>query len=228
MKSKLRKYYLLVSCLFASYFYPGSGVNIAYAEVPVTILDSTLTRYLNFASNQPLVNTTVQAVDTIAPETYKPDPHKAVWYSALCPGLGQLYNHRYWKLPFVGAGVVGIAYAIGWNGKYYNAYTNAYRDISDNDPNTTSYLDLLPKTSGSYNTSQLATVLKNRQQTYRRSRDLSYIGAVGVYLLCLIDAYVDAQLYDFDISPDLSILPRYSSPGFDGARSVEISLAYKF
>jgi len=170
----------------------------------------------------------IRILDTLSQIAYKPDPKKAVWYSALCPGLGQLYNRRYWKLPLVAASAVGIAYAIGWNSKYYNAYTNAYRDISDRDPKTDSYLDLLPKTSASYNTDQLKTVLMNRQQTYRRSRDLSFIGAVGIYLFCMIDAYVDAQLYDFDISPDLSFRPSMSPPGAGGAKGLEVSLAFPF
>jgi hypothetical protein len=165
------------------------------------------------------------AKDSLA---YKPDPKKALWYSALCPGLGQLYNRRYWKLPFVGAGVVGVAYAIGWNSKYYNAYTNAYRDISDDDPTTTSYLDLLAPGTSVTNTSYLTTVLKNRQQKYRRSRDLSYMGAVGVYVICLLDAFVDAQLYDFDISPDLTVTPANGTNGFGGIGSVELSLAFRF
>ena len=159
---------------------------------------------------------------------YKPDPKKAIWFSLLCPGLGQLYNRRYWKLPFVAAGVVGVAYAINWNSKYYNAYTSGYRDIMDDDPNTKSYLKLLP-TDSNYPESELVTVLKNRQQSFRRSRDLSYIGAVGVYLICILDAFVDAQLYDFDISPDLSVTP--SAPRintYGGAKAVEFSLAFQF
>jgi len=166
--------------------------------------------------------------DTDSLVVYKPDPQKAIWYSALCPGLGQLYNRRYWKLPIVAAGIVGMAYGISWNQKYYTAYTNAYRDISDDNPNTKSYLDLLSNTTGGYNTSQLTTVLKNRQQSFRRSRDLSIIGAVGIYLVCLIDAYVDAQLYDFDISPELSFLPQSKTPGGRGIGGVELNLAFHF
>jgi len=172
-------------------------------------------------------STKMVLTDTASLVIYKPDPKKAIWYSALCPGLGQLYNRRYWKLPIVGAGIVSIAYAIGWNQKYYNAYTNAYRDIADDDPKTKSYLNLLP-TANNYSTSQLTTLFKNRQQTYRRMRDLSFIGAIGIYLVCLIDAYVDAQLYDFDISPDLSILPPSPTQGSKIAGGVELSLAFHF
>ena len=241
MKSIIRTYCLLVSILFAACFYPAAGVNSVYAEVSDTI--GTLNKPVKagalktdsliiptYGMEKSLLPDTAKTlpVDTTTQKIYKPDPKKAIWYSALCPGLGQLYNRRYWKLPIVGAGIVGIAYAIGWNGKYYNAYTNAYRDIADNDPNTKSYLALLPKGTNNYNEAQLTTILKNRQQIYRRYRDLSIIGAVGVYLFCLIDAYVDAQLYDFDISPDLSILPPSASPGFGGAKGFEFSLAFQF
>lgn len=158
---------------------------------------------------------------------FKPLPSKALWYAALCPGLGQFYNRKYWKLPIVAGGAVGLAYAIDWNGKYYVAYTNAYRDISDNNPETNSFLSLLPP-GYSYTESQLRTVLKNRQQTFRRQRDLSIIGAVGFYLICILDAYVDAELFDFDVSPDLSIQlqPVRLAPG--GINTLEVSCAFRF
>jgi len=159
---------------------------------------------------------------------YKPDPSKAIWYSALFPGLGQIYNRRYWKLPIVGAGITAISYAIGWNNKYYVAYTNAYRDFTDTNPNTQSYLKLLPNGSTYYSSSNFTTILKNRQQNYRRNRDLSIIGAVGIYLFCILDAYVDAQLYDFDISPDLSLQPAIGTNGIGGAAGVEMSLSFRF
>lgn len=170
------------------------------------------------------------AKDTIAQIVYKPSPTKAIWYSALCPGLGQLYNRRYWKLPIIGAGIVGIAYAISWNSKEYNAYTNGYRDISDNNPKTTSYTKLLPAgtTVETYGTEYLTSFLKNRQQSYRRYRDISYICAVGLYFICMLDAYVDAQLYDFDISPDLTVMPQTSSPFFSGTKNIGFSLAFNF
>jgi hypothetical protein len=128
----------------------------------------------------------------------------------------------------VGAGIVAISYGISWNNKYYIAYTNAYRDISDNDDNTDSYIKLLPNASKNYTKANLTTVLKNRQQIYRRSRDLSLIGAVGIYLICILDAYVDAQLYDFDISPDLSLQPSIDVNGFGGSRGVAMSLSFSF
>jgi hypothetical protein len=207
LKQLLRTYGRLSLLLFFALFYMGGGTNGLMAAEKDTIQSAL-------------------SADTAT--IYKPDPKKAIWYSVLCPGLGQLYNRRYWKLPFVGAGVIGVAYAINWNSKYYNAYTNGYRDIMDDDPTTKSYLKLLPPNSN-YPESQLVTVLKNRQQSFRRSRDLSYIGALGVYVICILDAFVDAQLYDFDISPDLSVTPSVPHLNtYGGAKAVELSLAFRF
>lgn len=136
-------------------------------------------------------------------ESFVPDSNKALWFAALCPGLGQIYNRRYWKLPIVASGIVGVSYAISWNGKYYEAYTYAYRDLIDGDPNTNYFEELIPP-GAHYSESQMQTLFKNRQQTFRRQRDLSIIVGVGLYLICLLDAYVDAELFTFDISDNLS------------------------
>jgi hypothetical protein len=168
-----------------------------------------------------------KVANSLRDTSYKPDPTKAVWLSALCPGLGQIYNHRYWKLPIVGAATAAMTYAISWNNKYYVAYTNAYIDYSDDDQNTNSFEKLLPNAS-KYNASNLTTILKNRQQVYRRYRDLSIIGAVGVYIFCILDAYVDAQLYDFDVTPDLAVHPSLKPCSFGGAKGVELSLSFNF
>ncbi|MDR1592429.1 MAG: DUF5683 domain-containing protein [Prevotellaceae bacterium] len=133
---------------------------------------------------------------------FKPDANKSVWYALLFPGLGQFYNRRYWKIPIVYGGFAGLAYGISWNGRYYNDYLQGYRDMADDDPDTKSYEKLLPK---GYSGSDATSFLKQRQNSFRRSRDLAIIGAVAFYAITVIDAFVDAQLADFDISPDLSM-----------------------
>ncbi len=150
------------------------------------------------------------STDTLA---YKPDPVKTIRMAAILPGSGQIINRKYWKLPIVYGGFAALAYAISWNSSNYKKYTNAYIDITDTDPLTTSYLDIIPKgyTIDTYGgIESLTTVLKSGQENYRRNRDLSIIGMIGFYALTIVDAYVDAQLFDFDISPDLSfrIQPR--------------------
>ena len=138
---------------------------------------------------------------------FNPDPTRAVWMSALFPGLGQIYNRRYWKLPIVVGGFMGLGYATSWNNNQLQDYTQAYRDIMDDDPSTKSYMNFFPPTTNEADLDKtwLANTLRSRRDFYRRNRDLCIICCVGLYLLCMVDAYVDASLAHFDISPDLSL-----------------------
>lgn len=138
---------------------------------------------------------------------FNPDPTRAVWMSALFPGLGQVYNRRYWKLPIVIGAYLGLGYATSWNNGMLSDYTKAYRDIMDNDPSTNSYMNFFPPTTSesSLDKTWLTKLLQSRKNFYRRNRDLCIICMVGVYLVAMVDAYVDASLSHFDISPDLSM-----------------------
>ena len=138
---------------------------------------------------------------------FDPSPTRAVWLSVLCPGLGQIYNRRYWKLPIVIGGFMGLGYATNWNNNQYQDYAQGYQDLMDNDPSTKSYMDFFPPTvqESDLDKTWLTNLLKSRKDYFRRNRDLCIIGMVGVYLLAMVDAYVDASLSHFDISPDLSI-----------------------
>ena len=138
---------------------------------------------------------------------WEPEPRVAVWLSLLFPGGGQIYNRKLWKLPIVYGGYVGCIYALTWNQSTYTDYQNAYVDIMDNDPNTKSYEDFLPP-HYEIDTSMedwLKDVFKQRKNKYRRYRDLSIFAFAGMYIVAAIDAYVDAELSHFDISPDLSM-----------------------
>lgn len=138
---------------------------------------------------------------------FKPDPNRAMWLSLLFPGLGQVYNRRYWKLPIVVGGFVGLGYATTWNNRMYTDYTKAYRDAMDNDPSTKSYMDFYPPTykEEDIDMAWLKRALKSKKDYYRRNKELCVISMVGMYLLCVVDAYVDASLMNFDISEDLSM-----------------------
>jgi hypothetical protein len=138
---------------------------------------------------------------------FNPSPTRAVWLSALFPGLGQVYNRRYWKLPIIVGGFLGLGYATSWNNGMLNDYQKAYRDIMDSDPTTKSYMDFFPPTTNESDIDQswLTSILKSRKDFYRRNRDLCIICMVGVYFLAMVDAYVDASLSHFDISSDLSM-----------------------
>lgn len=154
-----------------------------------------------------IVADTRHKTDHAPQAVWLPDPQKSLWYAFIFPGAGQIYNRSYWKLPIVYGGAVGLVYGISWNNRYYKEYAQAYRDIMDSDPNTKSYENLLPYGTDP-NSSYAQNLMKNKHNTYRRYRDLCIVGAVAFYALTIIDAYVDAQLADFDISPDLSMRVR--------------------
>ena len=134
--------------------------------------------------------------------------------SLVCVGGMQIYNKDYWKLPIVYGGLMGCMYAITWNNRNYKDYSEAYKDIMNdaaahpNDPEAWSQTwQVLTSMdpSAAINDSNFKDRLKRQKDYYRRYRDLSIIITAGVYALTLVDAYVDAQLFDFDITPDLSM-----------------------
>lgn len=137
---------------------------------------------------------------------WKPDPIRAMWLGMVFPGGGQIYNRKFWKLPIVYGGVVGCVYAVSWNGQMLRDYSQAYQDIMDNDPTTNSHLEMLPLGYDITGREEhFKSVFKRKKDFYRRYRDLSIFCIAGVYLLSIIDAYVDAELSTFDIGTDLSM-----------------------
>ncbi len=137
---------------------------------------------------------------------FVPNPQRALWLALVLPGAGQIYNRKYWKLPLVYGGFLGCTYAFTWNQQMYSDYSQAYLDIMDDNPQTQSYKDFLPPNYDiSGREDRYKEIFKNKKNTYRRWRDLSVFCFAGVYILSVIDAYVDAQLSEFDITPDLTM-----------------------
>ena len=148
----------------------------------------------------------IQLNSPIPKERFIPNANKAIWLALVFPGGGQIYNRKYWNLPIVYGGFVGCTYALNWNNKMYKDYSQAYLDIMDDDPNTNSYEDFLPLNSNiAGQETRYKELFKKRKDLFRRQRDLSIFCFIGVYLLSVIDAYVDAELSDFDISKDLGL-----------------------
>ena len=182
--------------------------------------DSLLTDSLNRRNQLELqlleapIDTTILAMKTDSiqkgnPQPKKrfiPDSQRSVWLALVFPGAGQIYNRKYWKLPIVYGGFVGCTYALSWNNKMYKDYSQAYLDIMDDDPNTKSYEDFLPMNSSiAGQEERFKEIFRKRKDAYRRQRDLSIFAFIGVYLLSVIDAYVDAELSDFDITKDIGL-----------------------
>lgn len=130
-------------------------------------------------------------------------PSKAAFFSAILPGLGQVYNRRYWKVPIVYGAIGGSIYAYTWNNDNYQQFRTAFKrrqagftddrfyDINgDNSPTDPPDLDLED--------------LEGQQERFQRDRDLWLVVAIGMYALNIIDANVDAHLKQFNIDDDLS------------------------
>ena len=110
--------------LFCKPGYSQENVSLQKADSAVAVVepvDSTVAAVLRSADSVSVPNV------KLAP-AFKPDPKKAVLL-ALVPGLGQIYNQKYWKLPIVYGGLMGCMYAVTWNNRNYKDYSTAYKDI---------------------------------------------------------------------------------------------------
>jgi len=138
-------------------------------------------------------------------------PREAAKRSAVLPGLGQIYNGKYWKVPIVYAALGGIGYAVYWNNQQYLFFKNSFENavLSGNTAN----IDRL-------------RFLRN---TYRREKEFYTIIAVLVYGLNVVDAIVDAHLSSFDLNEDLSFRwkPQWESIGF-GQQLVGMGFSISF
>lgn len=162
-----------------------------------------------------------------------PNPVKATWLALVIPGGGQIYNRKFWKLPIFYGGFAGCAYALTWNGKMYKDYSQAYKDAVNEKWDSSSITDLLPPGYiDKVSKTQLTETLRKRKDTFRRYRDMSIFAFIGVYLLSVVDAYVDAELSNFDISPDLSmrVEPAVINTQITGSsnKSVGVQCSFRF
>jgi hypothetical protein len=165
-------------------------------------------------------NQQADAQDTLAlakpqKKEFRAVPLRATMLAVALPGLGQIYNRKYWKVPIVYLGFGAIIYAADFNGSHYNTFLKAYQDLTDAFTETDSYLELNwqgevdpddfnpalnPSTYAWYKDRILRQV-----DYYRKYRDLSYIGIAAWYLVTILDANVDASLFNYDISDELDV-----------------------
>lgn len=179
----------------------------------------------------------------IVRHSFRSEPLKATMLAVAFPGLGQVYNRKYWKIPLVYAGFGALVYSISINGKNYNKMMKAYQDFTDKIPATDSYIPLItwadpsaydpvlfPLSYVPSNASWVKDRLLQAVDYYKKYRDLSYIGIAAWYILSVIDANVDASLFNYDISNklDLTISPAaIPASGVFGA-GINIGLIYTF
>lgn len=127
-------------------------------------------------------------------ERHISSPVRAAMLSATLPGMGQVYNRKYWKVPIVYAGFGTLVYFLDMNLSEYQRWRTAYIARVDGNPNT---VDDYPFHSTHH--------LQRAMEYYRRNLEVTYILAAALYILNILDASVDAHLMDFDVGEDLAI-----------------------
>jgi hypothetical protein len=150
--------------------------------------------FINTASKAQLTDTISKNDTTVKEKQKYHSPKKATLMSAIVPGLGQIYNKKYWKLPIIYGGFAALIYSLDFNQSEYVRFRDAYKYRVDNNPATVdNYVGILRDDD-----------LFALQKSYNRYRDLSVIGLGLLYVLNIVDASVDAHLFTFDVGDDLS------------------------
>lgn len=176
-----------------------------------------------YPQNNASLTSNIDSLDTEdSDERALPLPARASMLSATLPGLGQIYNKRYWKVPIIYAGFGALAYFVNHNSNEYQKYRSSYLARVDGNPNTT---DEFPLHS--------TDVLQRAMNFYRRNLEVTYLLAAALYLLNILDANVDAHLMDFDVGENLSMrMSGISTTGYPSQRtpvsSPALTLRIKF
>lgn len=143
-------------------------------------------------------------------------PAKAAFYSALLPGGGQIYNKKYWKAPIVWGAMGASIYYYSFNNKKYHEYRDAYKDLLQGKPPT----------------GQLTGFDKDRlirgQKFHQKNRDLSALFTVGIYVLQIVEANVNAHLMQFNVNENLSLRPEMQQNDIDYKYNMGLNLSYQF
>jgi Family of unknown function (DUF5683) len=200
----LKKYLLLTGILLCNI------IAISQKNTPVKIADDTI------RVQPPKLNRYDSAMQAHSPRV-------AAIRSAILPGLGQIYNRKYWKLPIVYGGLGISAGVFAYNMKWYKKTRFAYKVLYLKD--TASYSKVDPKLQFLVNGNALDNLRYYRNQ-YRRDIDYSVIAFLLLWGLNVVDATVDAHLMSFDISPDLSlkIKPGHSEMAHTNGLSVILKI----
>ncbi len=147
---------------------------------------------------------------------YKPlAPAKAAFYSAVLPGLGQAFNHRYWKIPLIYAALGTSIYFYVMNDEHYDRYRKAYKR------RLAGYQD--DEYQGRLSTQGLIEA----QKIYKRNKEISIISTVVIYALNIIWANVTAHLNQFNVNTKLSLRPHYDFNQMTGKSNYGFTVNFK-
>jgi hypothetical protein len=141
-------------------------------------------------------------------------PAKAAFYSAILPGLGQVYNKKYWKVPLV-----------------YGALGTALYFYIDSDNKYQQFRDVYKRRIEGYTDDNLFYLTNDRlvtgQKFYQRNRDLSAFFVIGIYILNIVDANVDAHLLQFNVNDKLSVKPDVMQNDLNYEKNVGVVVCFR-
>jgi len=154
-------------------------------------------------------------------------PSKAAFYSAILPGLGQAYNKKYWKIPIVvGAIATGIV-VHDFNNKQYKRYRDAFKRRLAGFTDDEFYgIDANGNPANIPIISDDALIRAQRQ--FRRNRDIATLITVGIYVLNIIDANVDAHLLQFNVDENLVMRPHFQYNPMEDSSDLGVTVNFKF
>lgn len=151
----------------------------------------------------------VKKKPTIDTTYFKHSPSKAMVLSAVIPGLGQAYNKKFWKIPIVYGALGGCVYWFCYSNSTFLDYRDGYISFMDKDPTTNFYKTMDLRGLDDYGNVTDASLVERELSTYKdafdRNRSMALLSIVLVYALNIIDASVDAHLFNFDVSEDISM-----------------------
>ena len=146
-------------------------------------------------------------------------PSKAAFYSAVIPGLGQVYNKKYWKVPVVYVALGTSIYFYADNNKKYHRFRDEYKKRL----NGTSLYEA-DDYFGRLDNNRLI----EGQKFYQRNRDLSALITAAIYILNIVDANVDAHLMQFNVNENLTLRPDIYQNEINYKQNLGITLNYNF
>jgi len=154
-------------------------------------------------------------------------PAKAAFYSAILPGLGQAYNKKYWKIPVVYAALgTGIYFYID-NNNEYNRYRDAFKNrLAGFDDDEFWGTDSQGNALSSPQISNAALI--RAQRTLSKNREISLLITIGIYVLNIIDANVDAHLLQFNVDKNLALKPHFKFNELDATTNLGLTLNFQF
>ncbi|MFY7815137.1 MAG: DUF5683 domain-containing protein [Chryseobacterium taeanense] len=213
MQKLLFTFFLCISVVVFSQVNPNDTIRVEYHPK-----DSVSVEKNNTKTTENVVSD-LEGANGPTNKTLKLNPTKAGLYSAVLPGLGQFYNKKYWKIPIVwGAVGAGVGIAV-WNDNQYRKYREYYIAKLNGTPNE--FVDSHPWLD--------KVALGNAQDRAKRQRDYAIAITGLIYILNIVDAVVDAHLYESRHDPDLSFSPAVIQDQYGIAPpKTGISLSYKF